>query len=99
MFERIVIGKLTGSLPGPDGTDLASCARNCFSCPSCESSLAVQASEKRGDDGSLETGPPYLLTCAGCKWTSKEVGWEFEKPTGLAGACDRSVAGPRLTPS
>jgi len=47
--------------------------------------LAVQASEKRMEDGSSEIGAPYILACGGCRWTSREVGWEFEKPTGLAG--------------
>jgi dynactin-4 len=69
------------------------CARNCFSCPRCESSLAVQASEKRAEDGSLESGAPYILACGGCRWTSREVGWEFEKPTGLAGKSSSLIRG------
>lgn len=47
--------------------------------------MAVQASEKRNAEGNLESGAPYILACGGCRWTSREVGWEFEKPTGLAG--------------
>lgn len=45
----------------------------------------MQASEKRLEDGSLESGPPYILACGGCRWTSVKLGWKFEKPTGLAG--------------
>lgn len=61
------------------------CARNCFSCPSCESSLAVQATERVGESGAVEAGAPYVLSCPGCRWSSRQIGWEFEKPTSLAG--------------
>ncbi|WWD16685.1 hypothetical protein CI109_101115 [Kwoniella shandongensis] len=65
------------------------CARSCFSCPQCSSSLSIQATDsiQSGEASSSTTsapGPPYILTCSGCRWSSKEVGWEFEKPTGIA---------------
>ncbi|WVQ79057.1 hypothetical protein IAT38_001150 [Cryptococcus sp. DSM 104549] len=66
------------------------CARSCFSCPQCTSSLSIQASDppepqEGGEDAAPSApGPPYLLVCPGCKWSSKEVGWEFDKPTGIA---------------
>jgi len=66
----------------------ARCARSCFSCPQCSSSLAVQATETLPKDAAsssqLNSGPTYVLVCAGCKWSSNEVGWEFERPTGIA---------------
>ena len=92
MFERIGIGKSFKTACGEVIADCR-CARNCFSCPRCESSLAVQASEKRLEDGSLESGAPYILSCGGCRWTSREVGWEFEKPTGLAGKSSSFIRG------
>ncbi|KAK6907167.1 hypothetical protein I203_101157 [Kwoniella mangroviensis CBS 8507] len=58
------------------------CARSCFSCPTCESSLSIQASDQPSESG--QPGPPYILICPGCKWSSKEVGWNYEKPTGIA---------------
>ncbi|BGP00424.1 hypothetical protein NBRC10513v2_003674 [Rhodotorula toruloides] len=65
------------------------CARNCFQCPQCDHTLSVVASDP---DPSLPLNtaaasvgePPYFLTCTFCRWDSKEVGIEFEKPTGLA---------------
>ncbi|ODO06171.1 dynactin 4 [Cryptococcus wingfieldii CBS 7118] len=65
------------------------CARSCFSCPQCTSSLAIQASDlapgqEVAEGANAAAGAPYLLVCPGCKWSSKEVGWEFEKPTGIA---------------
>jgi len=92
VFEQIGIGKHLRTAQGEVMADCR-CARNCFSCPRCESSLAVQASEKRLEDGILETGAPYILACGGCRWTSREVGWEFEKPTGLAGMSSSLIHG------
>ncbi|WWC68801.1 uncharacterized protein I206_102736 [Kwoniella pini CBS 10737] len=60
------------------------CARSCFSCPTCESSLSITASDTPSEGGSTQAGPPYTLICSGCKWSSKQVGWQFEKPTGIA---------------
>ncbi|WRT65526.1 uncharacterized protein IL334_002471 [Kwoniella shivajii] len=69
------------------------CARSCFSCPLCESSLSIQASDQSPTDiSTIATssssgqagGPPYTLVCPGCKWSSKEIGWNFDKPTGIA---------------
>ena len=62
-----------------------SCARSCFSCPSCSSALQTIATETVDPSSSGSTaGPPFLLYCPGCKWSSKEVGLEFEKGTGIA---------------
>ncbi|OWZ71218.1 hypothetical protein AYX14_03406 [Cryptococcus neoformans] len=68
------------------------CARSCFSCPQCSSSLSIQASDpppegrssNASGSGVVPSGPLYLLVCPGCRWSSKQIGWEFEKPTGIA---------------
>ncbi|ORY25840.1 dynactin p62 family-domain-containing protein [Naematelia encephala] len=64
--------------------DRNKCARSCFACPLCKTSMAIQATETKSAEGSSVSGPPYLLVCPGCKWSSREIGWEFSKPTGLA---------------
>lgn len=28
-------------------------------------------------------GPPYILTCTACRWSSRSIGWEFSKQTGI----------------
>lgn len=67
------------------------CARNCFSCPICRSTLQVVASDPPdGGDGRPSVSlsnvgePPFFLYCNHCRWDSAEVGITFEKPTGLA---------------
>ncbi|OCF43394.1 hypothetical protein I317_02692 [Kwoniella heveanensis CBS 569] len=70
------------------------CARSCFSCPQCDSSLSMQATETSNQaqaqphagnsSSSITAGPPYVLVCSGCKWSSRQVGWTFDKPTGIA---------------
>ncbi|KAG0703758.1 dynactin p62 family-domain-containing protein [Suillus ampliporus] len=67
------------------------CARNCFSCPICRSTLQVVASDPPdGGDGRPSMSlsnvgePPFFLYCNHCRWDSAEVGITFEKPTGLA---------------
>ncbi|KAI8331304.1 dynactin p62 family-domain-containing protein, partial [Chlamydoabsidia padenii] len=54
------------------------CARNCFQCPVCLNTLAVNASTCQVNTG------PYLLVCNVCRWNSQEIGMLFERPTGLA---------------
>ncbi|KAG9315839.1 dynactin p62 family-domain-containing protein [Chiua virens] len=67
------------------------CARNCFSCPICRSTLSVVASDPPDEgDGRPSASlsnvgeAPYFLYCGHCRWDSAEVGITFEKPTGLA---------------
>ncbi|KAH7914243.1 dynactin p62 family-domain-containing protein [Hygrophoropsis aurantiaca] len=67
------------------------CARNCFSCPICRTTLSVVASDPPNEDdlpgpASISTvgEPPFFLYCNHCRWDSAEVGITFEKPTGLA---------------
>jgi len=35
---------------------------------------------------------PYFLLCSACKWDSKSVGIQFEKPTGLSSELSRSFS-------
>ena len=37
-----------------------------------------------GTSAQVTGGPPYFLMCPGCKWSSKEVGWLFDKPSAIA---------------
>ncbi|TPX51609.1 hypothetical protein SeLEV6574_g00171 [Synchytrium endobioticum] len=79
------------------------CARNCFSCPVCTTTVSVVTSievppldqPSRGSattqtpSASAPTSSPaapqsYHLTCPTCHWDSRQVGVQFEKPTGLA---------------
>ncbi|WVR03969.1 hypothetical protein IAU60_000968 [Kwoniella sp. DSM 27419] len=59
------------------------CARSCFSCPQCDSSLSVQASDVAESSTNAQT-PSYLLVCTACRWSSREVGWAFDRPNGIA---------------
>jgi dynactin-4 len=63
----------------------ARCARSCFACPQCTAALQVIATDTIDPSSSASiAGPPYLLSCTGCKWSSRQVGWEFEKGTSIA---------------
>lgn len=59
------------------------CARSCFACPHCTAALQVIPAETL-DPSTSRTVGAFLLTCPCCKWSSREVGWEFEKATGIA---------------
>lgn len=69
------------------------CARSCLACPCCESTLAVVPSDKEAAQPAASTSygpasigqPPYVLECAACHWSSRELGpeWIFEKPTAI----------------
>ncbi|KAI5476409.1 hypothetical protein MNV49_007787 [Pseudohyphozyma bogoriensis] len=74
------------------------CARNCFQCPQCTHTLSVVASDPDPSipltSAAASVGePPYHLQCSFCRWDSKEVGIEFEKPTGLAGQLQKNEEG------
>ncbi|KAJ2455976.1 hypothetical protein EV183_000319 [Coemansia sp. RSA 2336] len=65
------------------------CARNCFECPVCTHVLAVVEVESlRGDGGQT----CFVLSCAVCLWDSREIGWEFEKSTGISAQIERMRA-------
>ncbi|KAI9218183.1 dynactin p62 family-domain-containing protein [Blastocladiella britannica] len=55
------------------------CARNCFECPVCRSSLAVMAD-------SASSVPRHYLQCGFCRWDSRENNIVFDRATGLGGA-------------
>ncbi|KAJ2461336.1 hypothetical protein GGF42_000258 [Coemansia sp. RSA 2424] len=58
-----------------------SCARNCFQCPVCTHVLSVVESG--------EGERPFSLSCTQCCWNSREIGWEFEKATGISAQIER----------
>ncbi|KAJ2054626.1 hypothetical protein IW146_009095 [Coemansia sp. RSA 922] len=58
-----------------------SCARNCFQCPVCTHVLSVVESS--------EGERPFSLSCTLCCWNSREIGWEFEKATGISAQIER----------
>lgn len=68
------------------------CARNCFLCPSCghtcssssDEVFSRAASSAAAEGQQQQQQPKYWLTCLSCKWSSKQVGITFDKPTGLA---------------
>ncbi|KAJ1972286.1 hypothetical protein H4R34_005458 [Dimargaris verticillata] len=45
-------------------------------------SLSSASSTKAAAKGPIK---PYYLQCSFCRWNSREIGWTFEKSTGLAG--------------
>ncbi|KAJ1719301.1 hypothetical protein LPJ61_006334, partial [Coemansia biformis] len=66
------------------------CARNCFQCPVCTQMLSVIEEESSRDSGGRSC---YVLSCAVCFWDSREIGWEFEKATGISAQIERIRAG------
>lgn len=73
-------------------SEKSKCPRNCFTCPICQTTLGVVASdvsnaEEHWDPTTPEASigePPWYLSCSTCRWDSKEIGLVFEKPTGLS---------------
>ncbi|CAD6932240.1 unnamed protein product [Tilletia controversa] len=71
------------------------CDRNCFLCPICTNTLVTVPSDPQEDfppeskEASIG-GAPYYLFCTCCKWDSKEIKLEFERPTGLSMQLQRS---------
>ncbi|CZT49288.1 probable dynactin arp1 p62 subunit RO-2 [Rhynchosporium secalis] len=62
------------------------CTRSCFQCPICIAPLSVSSVEAPpeglGAEYASQNGP-YILICAYCSWSSKEIGIQFEKPNGI----------------
>ncbi|KAJ2821880.1 hypothetical protein GGI24_004091, partial [Coemansia furcata] len=63
-------------------SDKNSCGRNCFQCPVCTHALLVVESGEEGER-------PFSLSCTVCCWNSREIGWEFEKATGISAQIER----------
>ncbi|CCG82596.1 putative Dynactin Arp1 p62 subunit RO2 [Taphrina deformans PYCC 5710] len=51
----------------------ATCPRNCFRCPCCQTSLQTLGDEEEG----------YRLKCQYCHWSTVEASLKFRKPTGI----------------
>ncbi|PWA02496.1 hypothetical protein BB558_001406 [Smittium angustum] len=67
------------------------CGRNCYECPICTQILMVVEGDSKKPNslghGTSDTiiEKAYWLQCSVCSWESKEIGWEFSRPTGLSG--------------
>jgi len=62
------------------------CTRSCFNCPICTSPLSVNSTEPPPEGLGAEyssTAGPYVLNCAFCYWSSKEIGIQLEKPNSI----------------
>ncbi|KAL8935345.1 MAG: hypothetical protein Q9216_005475 [Gyalolechia sp. 2 TL-2023] len=57
------------------------CQRNCFNCPVCLAPTTVNALEV--SDGHRPAGP-FVLACAYCNWTSREIGIQLDKLTHMS---------------
>lgn len=64
------------------------CTRSCFQCPVCTSPLSVTGLENQstgslpGAEPATPSGP-WVLSCAYCNWSSKEIGIKFDKPNSI----------------
>jgi dynactin 4 len=70
------------------------CTRNCFNCPVCTSPMTTNSLDTSG-----ENGAPYILACPYCKWSTVEIGIEFEKSTGISAQLARIANGGRHLPT
>ncbi|OLY80764.1 Dynactin subunit 4 [Smittium mucronatum] len=68
------------------------CGRNCYGCPVCNHILVVvetSSVDSSNKDQTIitqsSTDRKYILLCTVCSWDSREIGWQFPKPTGLTG--------------
>ncbi|TVY24228.1 Dynactin subunit [Lachnellula hyalina] len=79
------------------------CTRSCFQCPICIAPLSVSSigapPEGLGAEYVQPSGP-YVLNCAYCMWSSKEIGIQFEKPNGIYAQLSKVKNGgtPVITP-
>lgn len=62
------------------------CTRSCFQCPICTAPLSISSTESPpeglGAEYVAQSGP-YVLNCAYCLWSSKEIGIQLEKPNSI----------------
>ncbi|KAJ4304821.1 hypothetical protein N0V90_000349 [Kalmusia sp. IMI 367209] len=70
------------------------CTRNCYNCPVCTSPMTTNSLDMAG-----ENGPPYILACPYCHWSTVEVGIEFEKSTGISAQLARVANGGKHIPT
>ncbi|KAJ2511226.1 hypothetical protein GGI11_005181 [Coemansia sp. RSA 2049] len=73
------------------------CARNCFQCPICTHVLSVVEGDRRQLSSSSNSsshsgaadGAAFVFSCSVCLWNSAEIGWTFEKATGISTQIER----------
>ncbi|KAF2686096.1 dynactin-like protein Arp1 p62 subunit RO2 [Lentithecium fluviatile CBS 122367] len=70
------------------------CTRNCFNCPVCTAPMTTNSLDTSGDNG-----PPYILACPYCHWSTVEIGIEFEKSTGISSQLARVANGGKHIPT
>ena len=75
--------------------DRMRCMRSCYVCPICETTMQVVASDPKQSVNLLSAAAnqgeaPFFLLCSCCKWDSKEIGWTFDKQTGISSKCPSS---------
>lgn len=76
--------------------DRMRCMRSCYVCPICETTMQVVASDPKHAVNLLSAAAnqgeaPFFLLCSCCKWDSKEIGWVFDKQTGISSECRTPV--------
>jgi dynactin-4 len=62
------------------------CTRSCFQCPICTSPLSISSTEPPPEGLGAEyatVSGTYVLNCAYCLWSSKEIGIELDKPNSV----------------
>ncbi|OAA56425.1 dynactin Arp1 p62 subunit [Cordyceps fumosorosea ARSEF 2679] len=66
------------------------CTRSCYQCPNCIGPVQVvavpDAAETKllGPDGASSTSTgPFALICQYCNWSSREIGIEFDRHSGI----------------
>ena len=79
------------------------CTRSCFQCPICTSPLSISSTEAPPDGLGAEyvtQSGPYVLNCAHCLWSSKEIGIQLEKPNSVFTQLSKIKNGgePYITP-
>ncbi|ATY60835.1 dynactin Arp1 p62 subunit [Cordyceps militaris] len=82
------------------------CTRSCYQCPNCIGPVQVvavpNASETKllGPDGASTTSTgPFALICQYCNWSSREIGIEFDRHSGIHSQLSRVNNGgePKIT--
>ncbi|CAG8983501.1 hypothetical protein HYALB_00004302 [Hymenoscyphus albidus] len=79
------------------------CTRSCFQCPICIAPLSVSAVEPQPEGhGVADTAHvgQYVLNCAYCLWSSKDIGVYFDKPNAISAQLARikNGGGQVITP-
>ena len=70
------------------------CNRSCFSCPQCTAPMHTYSLDSTGDGG-----PPFILECQCCQWSSVEIGIEFDRGQGISTQLARIANGGKPLPT